>query len=744
MPDSKDTDRETADDTGLETISPGKTEGTFEVPERRIRDVTSLNKVIDRIIRDDEPAAIQRTNVQEMVDGKEPFNQAYLEATGQEGRCNLNFGDGKKRVKLVSAGYYDLTESVPCIALIETDFGKADQLPERPDWNSILSEEFHRLLKEWKQFDSYFQLLVQKFVTHGLGFLYFRDEYDWRWEVAGLDDFKLPRGVGLSEEDCDVAIVLREVPIGKLFSWIKKAKPNDTRWNKVEVQNAIMRADDPQTVLGPESWEKWQEKMKNNDAYASITSKDTVTVVYAWVKEFSGKVSQFMTLRNKANADFLFKRYDAFESVNECFNFFPYEVGTNGTLHSVRGEAHDIYSRVQVLTNLRCQTVDNAKLSGSLLLQPSTETAAEDMAVLFYAGAAYLPPNIDVKNVQLSNPSTNILPVLQDMSLGINGDVNTRDPRASQQEKTKFEVRNDIVQESVLPTAAMALFYQPWGRHLYQVCKRMIKNEPLFKKRCLERGVPKEVFSAPYCVRPYRALGFGSPSNRLAALDELMQFYGSLDPVGQNNLLRDRFAQRVTYGQVDRYVPRLEAGGRLPVDTEVAELQNLAMGNGTQCTVAGNDHHIIHLQQHFPSIDQDLTMMESGQGSDGILQGIRIKAQHIQQHMQLLKPDKLNEKIVAELGRVFNNTIERVQAAFQAAQVQAEKEAQTNPPSAKEQQMMREHELKMQQKTEDAALDRQLRQAAADQERAIEDADAAARLAAKANATRLLGGAAPP
>lgn len=738
---SPDNDPKLNDATGLATITPGETEGSVVVPTRRIRDVDSLNLVIDRIILDDEIAAKHRVCVQESVDGKPPFNQGYLEATGQEGKCNLNFGDAKKRVKLISAGYYDLTESVPSIALIETEFGKAEQVPERTEWNAILSEEFHRKLKEWKQFDSYFQLLVQKFVTHGVGFLYFRDEYDWRWEVAGLEDFKLPRGIGLSEEDCDVAIVLREVPIGKLYSWIKDVPESDKRWNRKEVENAIMMASEPATVLGPESWERWQEKMKNNDLFASITAKANVVVVYTWVKEFSGKVSQLMTLRNKTNKDFLFARYDAFESVNECFNFFPYEVGTNGTLHSVRGEAHDIYARVQVLTNLRCKTVDNAMITGSLLLQPQTETAAENMAVLFFGGAAYLPPGVDVKNATMPNPSTNILPVLNDMAMGINGDINTQDIRASQQEKSKFEVRNDIVKESVLPTAAMALFYQPWGRHLYQACRRMFKNDKEFKARCIARGVPEDVFSADYCVRPYRALGFGSPSNRLAALDELMQFYGSLDPVGQNNLLRDRFAQRVTYGQVDRYVPRLQVGGRLPVDTEIAELQNIAMGAGAKLTVAGNDNHIIHLNMHFPSIDQDLTMMESGQGSDGILQGIRLKAGHIQEHMSMLKPDKLNEKMVAELSRVFNNTIERVQAALQAAEVAAEKQTQANPPSAKEEQMMREHELKMQQKTEDAALDRQLRQQAADQERAIQDADAASRLAADANRNRILGAA---
>lgn len=732
------------DAAGLATISSNANGEAVIVPKRRIADVNSLNTVIDRIIQDDEPATLARVPVQEAIDGKPPFNQRYLEATGQEGRCNLNFGHAKKRIKLETAGYYDLTESVPTIALIETDFGREEQLAQRSDWNSILSEEFHRMVKEWKQFDSYFQLLVQKFVCHGVGFLYFKDEYDWRWEVAGLDDFKVPRGVGLSEEDCDIAIVIRNVPVTTLYKWLTDADDADQRWNKVEVQNAIMHANDPTQQLGPESWGLWQQKMKNNDLYASIMAKTDVRIVYAWVKEFSGMVSQFITLRNKTNKDYLFQRYDAFDNVNECYNFFPYEVGTNGTLHSCRGLGDEIYARVQVLNNLHCQAVDNAKISSSVLLQPTTETAAEDMAILFYGGAAYIPPGIDVKNPQVSNPSTNMLPIMQEMSAGLNGDVNTQNPRASEQEKTKFEVRNDIVRESVLPTAAMALFYQPWGRHLYQACTRMFKHDQEFKKRCVDRGVPKEVFTTSYCVRPYRALGFGSPSNRLAALDELMQYYGSLDPVGQNNLLRDRFAQRVTYGQVDRYVPRLEVGGRLPVDTEIAELQNVAMSSGADnLTVAGNENHIIHLQIHFPNIDQDLLMMESGNGSPGILNGIKIKAAHIQKHMETLKPDKLNEKIVAELARVFNNTIERVQAAMKAADVEAQKESESPQPSRKEQEMLKEADVKRKIKIDDAALDRELRQAAADQERAIEDADAARRIAAKANATRVLGGAAP-
>lgn len=737
-------DTQSAAPDGLQTITPGKTEGTYVIPERRIKDAASLGLVIDRIIQDDDASSKERVPVQEAVDGKAPFDQRYLDATGQEGRCNLNFGDMKKRVKLVSSGYYDLTESVPSLLLFETDYGKAEQNENRTEWNNKVSEEIHQMIKQWSLFDSYHQLLVQKFVTHGVGFLYFRDDDDWHWEVAGLEDFKVPRSVPLNEGSCEIAIVLRDVPVTKLWKWYKKAAANDTRWNRTEVADAIMKASGDEAVSGPEAWERWQEKMKNNDLFASITAKNTVKIVYAWVQEFSGKYSQFITLRDKSNKDYLFKCYERFASANECFTFFPFEVGTNGLLHSVRGEAHDIYAKVQVMTHLQCQGVDNAKITSSLILQPNSETAAEDMAVLFFGGAAYIPPNIEIKNASMANPATNMLPILESMSMGINGDVNTNSPKASQQEKTKFEVKDIIARESILPTAAMALFYQPWGRHLTEVCRRMFKpgKSGELAKACIARGVPEEVFTAPYTVKPYRALGFGSPSNRLAALDELMQYYGSLDPVGQNNLLRDRFAQRVTYGQVDRYVPRLELGGRLPVDKEIAELQNIAMNNGAILTVAGNDNHILHLQVHFPDIDQDLLMMESGQGSPQILQAIRVKAEHIQQHMGLLKPDKLNEKIVKELGRVFNNTIERVQAAFKAAETEAAKQQESPQPTRKQQEMMADAAVGRQIKIEDAALDRELRAQQAAQERAIEDARGAARTTAEANAQRLLGSAA--
>jgi hypothetical protein len=168
------------------------------------------------------------------------------------------------------------------------------------------------------------------------------------------------------------------------------------------------------------------------------------------------------------------------------------------------------------------------------------------------------------------------------------------------------------------------------------------------------------------------------------ALEEFMQYYGQLDATGQNNLLRDRFAQHVGYAQVDRYVPTLENNGRQPYDVEIADLQNAAMssGNGDQ-KVNPNDNHMLHLQEHLPSLEDDLGNIESTSPTDPNLVHVAVlKTAHSAQHMKMLKPDKLNEALVNEIGRKFNNLAERTSAAVERLERQQQKQAQQQQQDA--------------------------------------------------------------
>jgi hypothetical protein len=676
---------------------------TGKAPKTRIVDAASFNSVVRKIVERDLGSALNRQDVQRMLDGAPPYEPVWLTESGQEGRSNLNFQDGKKEVRRKMLGYYDLTDSVPVLGIVHSEFGK--DVIAREEWNHTMSEEFHRMVKDWPSFSSYFQLLIQKFCGHGLGFVYRGDDLDWKWWVAGLEDFKVPRGTTLAEDEVDLAVCFRDVTAGRLYKWaFVDSADDDTRWNKQEVKEAILKAADSQLVFSVGAWEKYEQMLKNNDIWAASMAQDVIKLVHGWVVEYSGKVSQYLSLRNGGNKDFLFKCENRYESVHQCFTFFPYEVGTNGQLHSVRGRAHEVYAQVQSLTLLRNQEVDNAKFAGSLVLQPLTPEDEEDLSITFYGGAIYIPANVKIPNAQLNNPSQALMPIVQDMTLllrdeGIPSNNTPSNPSQKPAERTRTEYLGEEAKAAVLDTAALTLFYEPWKRVLNEswrrVCNPKLKaTDPGgrevfdFRRRCMARGVPDEALKdVTSWIEPMRAIGFGSPANRIAALDEFMQYYGNLDPVGQNNLLRDRFAQKVGYAQVDRYVPTIGANGRQPFDAEICELQNVAMSAGKPMKVLPNDHHIIHLQSHQPDIETDLSSLEANEADpNAMIPVVQMKLQHISQHLQLLKPDKLQEDIVAELKRRFNNEAERVQSAIVHAQREAVKQQQAQQAQQGQQQ----------------------------------------------------------
>src|SRR6266436_8066160 len=92
-----------------------------KAPKTRIADVGSLNNIVMKIVELDLISAVQRQDVQAAVDGQPPFDQQYMEQSGQAGRANLNFLDLKRRVKREALGYYDLTDSVPMLAQVNSN-----------------------------------------------------------------------------------------------------------------------------------------------------------------------------------------------------------------------------------------------------------------------------------------------------------------------------------------------------------------------------------------------------------------------------------------------------------------------------------------------------------------------------------------------------------------------------------------------------------------------------------------------
>jgi hypothetical protein len=605
-----------------------------------------------------------------MLDGFPPYDQSELDNLGQSQRTNLNMLEGAALVEAALQPYNDLTSSVDYIAHVETAEGDAQT---RSEWNQIISEEFDRLLRTWHRFEFNNQALSREFVVHGLGVVYFEDDYDWRWKVCGLSDFILPRNTPANEEDIDYAIARRRYTTTQLYQFIKDeefAKQNG--WNIEETKKAIYWATSSRNS-SPTSWE-WEElerELKQNDVYFGRVRAKEVWVLHFWVREFDGTISHFLTLENGLNQDFLYRNIGRFKSVRNCLHVFTYGIG-NGYYHSIRGLGYKIFPQIQVSNQLRCAVIDATFFSAGAVIQPEDSVALDELSFSYMGPFTLVPPNIKFVDYKRENISQNILPIVQDLSSQIQNNTGTyqarlpEQPAAGKERKTKLEIQAELQKQSTLSTSAMNLFYIPWDRVLAE-CYRRAVNPGLtqldpggreayeFRQRCLKRRVPDRALEHFKRVRAVRAIGYGSASARLLALDQVAQLAPQFDEIGRRNAIRDRVAAYVGYAQADRYVPSISQGGRQPRDKKDAELENAVLMLGQTVPVDPDDLPRTHIMVHLMAIHAVIAGIKQGQIP--AMQGspmLHNLLNHIVQHVQQLTADPTRFQEVRMVNKGLN------------------------------------------------------------------------------------------
>ena len=673
-------------------------------PVQRVSTVQAARSIHQTIRDADDIRAKNRALMDGMFGGAAPFKQADLDDSGQGERTNLDFGEAAALKEQALAGYYDLTSSVDLLAMVKIDYGTADQ---RSDWGQTVSEEFHRTLREWTEFEFNHQMLTDQFVSHGVGFTYFEDEFNWQWRVAGLRDFRFPNNTKATEAALEVCTADREYQAHELYKFIRDPKvAKDLGWDVPMVRAALIHACNTETSATPGSWEQLEVELKNNDLMFSGSAKSKkIDVVHMWVQEFSGKVSHFIFLKEalyageEANKElFLFSRLGRFPSPSSCFTAFCYGVG-NGTFHSIRGLGYKIYPHIQLLNRLRCGMVDGALLSSSLIVQPGDQgaRALEDLTLTYYGPYALFPPGLKIVEKAIPDYSKNVMPVLNDITMNMQNRTLGFQSRAitpDGQARTAYEVRAQLQQEAVLTASSINLFYHPWKRLLTEVYRRLSctdysatrpggRQAVDFRKRCMARGVPAVAISRFLSVEPVRAIGFGSPGMRQAAIDETMAIFGSLDEAGRVNLLRDRIAARFGQEVVDRYLPKPGTEMRPPIDDKIALLENANLSAGTALPVSSGENHFIHASRHLTAIDaMEDALAQGAADPQMVLVAYQTMLPHLGKHLEALAPDVTRKDEVALMRQRFQQL--NAAAGRLADELQAQQEQQAKAQEAEQ------------------------------------------------------------
>lgn len=755
-------------DQNLETISQ-----SGKAPKSRLKDAKAAYGIYRHLLDADLLASSQRVRVQSMLDGEAPYNSETLRNLGQSYRSNLNFLEAQADLEYALSAYSDLVNGVPQLAQIKTSYGDDS---EKGYYGQVISEEFDRVLrKDWDEFFYNQQRLSHEFVAYGVGFTFFEDDTDWRWKVAGLKDFFVPRGVAASDTRFEFCCARRSYYAHELYQYIKDPKvAREVGWDVEATREAIIRAVPVDTAGVRLDWEEIQTMLKDNDLSLSYARSAEIQAVHYYIREFDGTITHAIGLRDGSNLDFLFRKDSRFENINQALVLFTYGIGTNGTLHSIRGLGYKIYPHIQITNRLRNAIIDSTLLSTSLMIQPQTMDDLANLTVAYNGPMAILPPNLNIVDRTEPNLAGNALPIAQELTQirrsNTGSYVSSMVSANDNTQKTATEVNASLEKEAVLSTQAQNFYYVPWGKLLKEQFRRLSRldwkvGEPgseaalAFHKRLKERGVPKEALKLVYDVTPQKAVGYGSASARLLAYNEFMQMLPMLDETGRANVIRDRIAVRVGYDQVDRYAPAKNAVPRLPIDAKIAELENDSMQSGRSVTVQPNENHAVHLQIHAMDAVRFLQALEQNAVPPmDAFKYLSLQTPHMSMHLQVIKGDKTREVQYGQYKDILNKMNQAVQslgnqiskaqrdqqeAMMKAQQQQAEQAMQMQIDDVR-MKAQSEYAIKLAKVQADAQIDQsasvsrlRIKEEEAKQRMALRDAQTAQKLRAMAEKKKL-------
>lgn len=751
----------------LETID----EQTGSAPETRLRDVPSAVSLFEKFREGDRDSAYNRAAVQAMLDGEPPYDEHELIAAGQGDRCNINWDEGGAALEHSMAAYVDMLQSVETLGTGHTTWGEDKDL--RLEWETGIWEEITIMLKDWGDYFPNYLLNTTYFVSQGVSFLTWDDPIDWRFDVSRLGEVFVPKRAKASEEKLPIVFRRKQFEVHELWAKIKNEDAaKDMGWFPERVKEQILRAtEDYETNLGSD-WERWVEDVKNNDIHTMARSK-VCNLVYAFVKEFDGRVSMFIfpedayskeELTNKdlwkqKNGGWLFKKVGWFDNMKQALISYCYGIGTNGFFHSIRGLGYKIFPHVQAMNRLNCQGVDGAMVSSSLLLTSQDESDFHRAAMSFMGPYAMLAPGLSPAGASnIPNVAQNVMPMvgqIREMVRQKTVQYTPQDAFPEGKDMTRFETSARLEEAASLSVTAFVLFFEQEDKKIKEIVRRITWKDYVpempggeevaeLKKRIKARGIPLEAFYNLdlKTVKAVRAIGNGSAVSRDMILRELTDMAPGFDEIGRKNLLRDRTASKLgSYQAADRYQPAPNKP-RVPIDTKIAELENNQIFMGMEVAVLGNELHISHLEEHIKKITEVIEGVETGEMDLlEVVEPMIAIHDHASDHLELILGDPTSQaeidyfsQALQQSGEIIMNGLRALEKARREGEVAGgdQGSGQEDPEQAAWQQKMQqqaaEWQLKMQQLMEKHQIDTSIAISEAETKRAIAEAEAAAKI----------------
>ena len=618
----------------------------MEPLEERVSSPQALRVIHESFKHNDRDSAEGRAMVQELVDFVPPYDPQELLHRGQADRFNVNFGLVSSIVNEAVGSYLDIYANPPSLLKIKLDSTVGDE--ERTQWESIMSEEFTEMIRSWDAATPLILLLDNILVTHGIAIPWFEDSNNIAFQVGGMEEFNFDDDAIAIASQVEATTVERRMSASKLFSKIDGKKVSDEGftsegWNVDAIKNLVKNASSGINEDEPFNFEEAHREWKGNRITGG-KNLPAIDLIWGFIREMDGTYSVYAAAdqwKQQAGGSspygtkdepWIFRSRHRYRDANQAFQIFSFGVGNKNHIHTIRGLGYFLYEAGQADNVIKCKGLDSVRMRASEIYQPSGGVESEkDMQILDTGPMMIVPQTLRAVASPQGNPLDKTFGVGQEITREVmdrhSGGLASshgilRNPAARRNE---LQVAAELDHLGKLLSFAINLYYPSWEKFLRELARRaftqtqtdletidLVRN---MKKRCVDREVPKEMFSKidfRQC-KATKVMGAGSRGTRMITFSQMSELFPEMDPDGREKFTFDWSTEMVGYDKsVDYFGRPGERRGHEAI--EIARLENGRLAEGDYVEVTPGQNNMVHLQVHLQEgLEPALALVEEGQ-----------------------------------------------------------------------------------------------------------------------------------
>lgn len=722
-------------------------------PRTRLNSWEAAKQLADSMIQAGQRRNATDAQVYGMVTGRPPYSADTLRKHAQTWRTNANWGVGKSYLETAITQPWDVVTSAPAYCGVTLDIFDDQQ---REEWSKIVSEEFDRLNKRDRDLLYMFQLSQHNMILYRYGPAVWFHTTDFRAQCIPQEDLFVLENTKSNVGFWEAACVRVPYAVHQLYGEVRNAEAATKAGWKIEtVKKAIHNAMTADKTKGNQDWMAIERKLANNDLTESAQAK-AVLVYWLFWREFptaeypDGAISMAAVAGDGTTEGWLFNHVNRYKEWRNCICAFYYDMG-DGTHHSVKGLGTKMFNALATYDRLQCHAVDAAIFGAAHHIRPLSDNGMESLAIQPFGPLMIHPPGTEyVQTTPMGQSLDSLIGVKQDLLFQLGNNLALyRQQRGAKKGNppTAFEVQTDVENTSILGKSQMTRYFEQlddfWGER-YRRAANPNQSASLpggeqaleFQRRCVVRGVPKEVLTKVDSVKATRTIGYGNASARNLVYRQLMEWLPLYNEAGRANLLEDVVNSLVGYTAMRRILP-LEQYTPEQEDQMAEARQSVAsMKVGVPPMLTKHQNPVIYANEYLKAGVQAAQSLEQGADPKAVYDFLTLACAAIKAHLDRIANDPSRQQVYQSLLAGWKRltsiyeTLERQIKGAMEQQLRKQRELQAKMDQNQQDMALKQQEMqgKMALKAQEKQHGMELKEAQSTQKMRLADATTAAKI----------------